>query len=86
MKTNKKGETMTKTRTEVTFFTSKGKYTAVTLKERPLVEAHKSFKSSRDIHTSQLSFKDAKVEKVVVKKYPYTVTLNYTKFLNLINN
>ena len=86
MKTNKKGVEMKKTKTKVTFFTTKGKYSVVTLKERPLLQAHNSFKNSRDINTNQLDFQDAKVEKVVVKKYPYTVTLNYTKFLNLLNN
>ena len=86
MKTNKKGETMTKTRTEVKFFTDKGTFEVVSLGSKPLVKAFNYFKERRDINTGKLSFKDATVEKVVVKKYPYTVTLNYTKFLNLINN
>ena len=75
---------MSNNKTEVKFFTDKGNFSIVSLEKNPLLKAFNSFKESTDKHTNKLNFKDAKIEKVVVKKYPYTITLSYNKFLKTI--
>ena len=51
---------MTKTRTEVKFFTDKGTFEVISLGSKPLVKAFNYFKERRDIYTGNFLIKTLK--------------------------